>query len=159
LVHAYKGTRFSIERALAALRVGTVITEWWERTPHAIRIPDVDRLLVAEVRQELCRRALGIFDVANDRNVDAAPLVHAYKGTRFSIERALAALRVGTVITEWWEPLDPIRIPDVDRLLVAEVRQELCRRALGIFDVANDRAYCAPYCEGLTVTAEAAEDD
>jgi phage tail P2-like protein len=35
LVHAYKGTRFSIERALAALRVGTVITEWWERTPHA----------------------------------------------------------------------------------------------------------------------------
>lgn len=34
LVHRYKGTRFAVEQALAALGCATTITEWWQKTPQ-----------------------------------------------------------------------------------------------------------------------------
>lgn len=33
LVHRYKGTRFAVEEALAALGFATTIKEWWQQTP------------------------------------------------------------------------------------------------------------------------------
>lgn len=35
--------------------------------------------------------------------IEAAPIVHRYKGTRYAVEAALAALRVDATITEWWQ--------------------------------------------------------
>lgn len=35
--------------------------------------------------------------------VEAAPTVHRFKGTRFAVETALAALQVDTTIVEWWQ--------------------------------------------------------
>ncbi|GJD93354.1 phage tail protein I [Methylobacterium iners] len=35
--------------------------------------------------------------------IEAAPIVHSYKGTRYAVRIALAALKADTVITEWWE--------------------------------------------------------
>ena len=69
--------------------------------------------------------------------VAAAPAVHRLKGTRTAVDRAMAALRITTSITEWWQA-DPIgrrgtfeitafvrgKLPDEDVVLNARIQSQ-----------------------------------
>lgn len=83
------------------------------------RFEDIDTDLVRRVKSVAEAPADYLPYLAWERSVDvydpawpeavkraviaAAPEVHRYKGTRHAVEVALAALRVGTEITEWWQ--------------------------------------------------------
>lgn len=62
----------------------------------------------AYLKYQAWERSVDVYDPAWPEAVRrdviaAAPIVHRYKGTRYAVAAALAALRVDATITEWWQ--------------------------------------------------------
>lgn len=85
------------------------------------RFEDLDTDLIRRVRQVEEADAVYLPSLAWERSVDvydplwsdevkraviaSAPIVHRYKGTRYAVVTALAALKVDADIVEWWQRL------------------------------------------------------
>lgn len=70
--------------------------------------PDISAVPTAFLPARASARSVDIWDPAwpedvQRRVIEVAPLVHAKKGTPFAVRTALDALKISTVIVQWWQ--------------------------------------------------------